>query len=195
MIFLGLLAPYIFTLRPIQVEKLLRASQGADLLVADDKDYITIENLDFRYSNTFGVRGYNGSAHWILRNSDIYYAFRNGFNMGGSGQTDTLIDGVDISYSGGSGINLASYNTHWTIQNSTIHHNCQLNDPTYHNYQAGIYAGTVSVDDIIIQNNTFYSNGVFGATGVSNGAAIWLDGHSGVGTDSFQSAVTPSLVR
>ena len=162
-------------------------------IFANNEDYITIENIQTRKANFGNVYIAYGSSHWIIDNVTSSYSYRHGIMLGGSLLTDVIIRNSTFSYNGSNGISGCMCSA-VEIRNNEIHHNSQLGQ-IEHNYSGGIYFGTVSIENILVENNTFHDNGNTSITTLVHGAGVWFDGDSLGATDGFQSNEIPSIVR
>jgi parallel beta-helix repeat protein len=150
---------------------IIEASQRGSNICINGKDYIIIECLSSKYSNESGINFYGGSNNVIINNCILTFNYRHGIK----GWTDTGIEqnvtvsGCDISYNWMCGISLSLNCSYWKIAGNSIHHNAQGNVVD----SAGIYLYDISVNNIITEYNSVYSNGL----GIDNesGYGIWYD--------------------
>jgi len=172
---------------------IVEASKRDSCIYLNGKDYITIQDIQLQYGNTFNVYSHNGADHQVWDNVTSVYAYRHGWNIGGTVSTDIEIKNSTFSYNGADGISGTTCNN-IHIHDNTLDHNCWLGDATDHNFSGAIYFGTESIENILVENNTFNDNGNPSVTTVIHGVGVWFDGDASV-IDGFQSSETPSIVR
>jgi parallel beta-helix repeat protein len=156
------------------------------------KIYVTIQDINVKFSNNTGIYLYRQADNNIVQRCDSSYNFIAGVNgvVGGGTESpdNVLIDSVTVSYNGNSGIDPGDYTTNWTISNNTVHHN---GIDSSQSWPGGITLyGVNGGGGHIVEHNTVYNNG--NATDVSSSGAIWIDRVDEVPADPVH---IPAIVR
>ena len=146
----------------------------------ENKDYITIQDLELKHGITNAGIGNGGSDYIILDSLTASYGYRYNVEVAGSeGQlTNITIKNSDLSYAGGSGICVNGNVDLCLIQNNTIYYNCQMKDSEVgqHIDSAGIAASSNNCTNLIVENNTIYNNGIDSlGTLDQEGRGFWAD--------------------
>jgi len=173
----------------------IEASQRDYCIYADNKNYITVQNIHFSKPKWSGIFAKSGSKNWTIQNVISEYSYTHGIQFGSGNSENINIESSELCYNGGSGYNGNA--SHVKIQRNEIHDNCLLGEPGYtgHEWEGGIYVGTLNTEDILVEHNHFYNNGRATNPYIS-GPAIWFDGCNNPGGDtSFNSHITPSIIR
>jgi hypothetical protein len=133
-------------------------------VLISDKDYITIEDLEARYSNTTGLF-IDASNHIIIRRVSTNYNVSSGIGIyhAVTASDDGLIEDCASAYNFRSGIFIGQNSTNWTARGNTLHHNGMIKTAVS-TFAGGIYVfggtfGASSVSNIILEDNLSYNNG------------------------------------
>ncbi len=143
-------------------------------------NYITIENLNLQKCKAYGI-GLNGtSSHITIDGCTVGRPFVQGITSQGSSHIDFVtVKNCLVNWAGGSGIAWDDPCHDWTIEDNIVHNNSQYYDGTdTFKWTGGIksFAG-MSLENIIVQRNTVYNNGVLpdASSNGGGGQGIWLD--------------------
>lgn len=153
----------------------IEASNRVRCIYGDNKDYITIENLDLKHANSSGIKPHNGSDNWIVDTCDLHDNGHFGILVFESNNC-TIKDCTIHDQVLEEGIYIDSETA--DSNDGTIIENCII----YDNYENGIYVhGTtgngIGTTGVIIRYNHIYGND---SSGGGNGNGIQITDVDGV---------------
>jgi Right handed beta helix region len=155
------------------VNPLIDASNVSNGIDINLKNYITINGLDIINAQQIGIVAYYGGSEIVIMNCKIL----NSSQWGIKAYSDTIaVDGWavinnEIAYNQSYGFEIINKCTNWNIEGNSVHGNCSS---AAANFTAGIKLIGATLNNITVQNNQVYANGL-GLTSDYKGAGIWLD--------------------
>jgi hypothetical protein len=152
-----------------------------DQCIYNVKDYITIDGLECRYSNSAlmsGIASHGGSYVTIKNSLSTYNASYGIVGLGnGSPVTGLLFTNNEVSWNGGNGMSFPNNVDASTISYNVAHDNALILNDTNGPW-AGIKMGVgTTVTDSVIEHNVSYNNGTSNPNPDENylGVGIHLD--------------------
>ena len=168
----------------------IEASQFNYNIEGNGQSYLVFQNLDLEEANQYGLIFHVSTASNVVVNGVMANkAYYSGISSGGStAQTYVTVENCTTSWNGGSGIEVDTPSNYWTIQNNQVFNNSQVYNSGDTNtwYTGGIksWAGNALVQNIVVQGNTVYNQGVLPDGSLVNitttAAGIWFDTNESV---------------